>query len=205
MKPKELELWSPWRSLQVNLLPSNFCNFCMLKISFRWTTCKETIWYVCNIFRNFPNLRDKNGTLLFSLKINFAAVLKISDTNAESNSLIMILSISCVSEICLLDDFKKYDYRFDSEITMISCQNSLFCSVHISCVDQLFYHLACEFRLLWWVDPGWMPDAHPSYSIAPFLGRTGDRKYNKRLVGGDEDRERSLTNDCHRQNRQGSG
>ena len=34
----------------------------------------------------------------------------------------------------------------------------------------------------------------------PLLSQTGERKYNKRLVGQDTDRERSLTNYRHRQN-----
>ena len=43
--------------------------------------------------------------------------------------------------------------------------------------------------LLWWVDPGWMPGAHQSCSITPLLSWTGERKYNKSLVGRDKDRE----------------
>jgi len=35
----------------------------------------------------------------------------------------------------------------------------------------------------------------------PLLNRTGERKYNERLEGQDKDRERSLTNYCHGQNR----
>jgi len=35
----------------------------------------------------------------------------------------------------------------------------------------------------------------------PLLSWTGERKYDERLMGGDKDRERSLTNYCHRQNR----
>jgi len=33
------------------------------------------------------------------------------------------------------------------------------------------------------------------------LSWTGERKYDERLEGRDDDRERSLTNYCHRQNR----
>ena len=42
--------------------------------------------------------------------------------------------------------------------------------------------------LLWLVDPGWMPGAHQSRSITHLLGWTGERKYNKELVGRDKDR-----------------
>jgi len=35
----------------------------------------------------------------------------------------------------------------------------------------------------------------------PLLKWTGERKYDERLKGRDKDRERSLTNYCHRQNR----
>ena len=55
-------------------------------------------------------------------------------------------------------------------------------------------------RLPGWVDPAWMPGAHQSCSVtAP--PQAGERKYNKRLVGRDKDRERSFSNYCHRQNR----
>jgi len=46
-----------------------------------------------------------------------------------------------------------------------------------------------------------MPGAHPNRSITPLLSWTGKRKYDERLEGRDKDRERSLTNYCHRQNR----
>lgn len=87
------------------------------------------------------------------------------------------------------------------QLQLCPAKISLLCSVHTSCVDELFHHLAYEFRLLWWIGPGCMPDAHQSHSIS----RTGDRKYDKKLVHGDEDRERSLTHYCHRQNRRGLG
>jgi len=35
----------------------------------------------------------------------------------------------------------------------------------------------------------------------PLLSWTGERKYDERLVGRDEDRERSLTNYCHGRSR----
>jgi len=35
----------------------------------------------------------------------------------------------------------------------------------------------------------------------PLLSWTGERKYDERLEGRDKDRERSLANYCHRQNR----
>jgi len=54
---------------------------------------------------------------------------------------------------------------------------------------------------VWWVDPGWMSGAQQSHSIVPLLSWAGERKYNKRLVGRDKDRERSLTYYHHRQNR----
>jgi len=46
---------------------------------------------------------------------------------------------------------------------------------------------------MWWVDPGWTPGAHQSLLITPSpqLDR-GEKKCNEKLVGQDEDRERSL-------------
>jgi len=38
-------------------------------------------------------------------------------------------------------------------------------------------------------------------SSPPLLNWTGERKFNERLMGGDKDRERSLTNYPHGQNR----
>jgi len=35
----------------------------------------------------------------------------------------------------------------------------------------------------------------------PLLSWTGEKKYDERLESGDKDRERSLTNNCHGQNR----
>jgi len=46
-----------------------------------------------------------------------------------------------------------------------------------------------------------MPGAHQNCSITPFLNWTGERKYDERLEGQDKERERSLTNHHHRQNR----
>jgi len=46
-----------------------------------------------------------------------------------------------------------------------------------------------------------MPDDHHSFSITLLLNWAGEIKYNKRLVGEDKDRERSLTNYHHEQNR----
>jgi len=47
-----------------------------------------------------------------------------------------------------------------------------------------------------------MPDAHQNCSITPPPQlHTGERKSDERLEGQDKDRERSLTNYCHRQNR----
>jgi len=37
--------------------------------------------------------------------------------------------------------------------------------------------------------------------LLPLLNWTGERKYDERLEGRDKDRERSLTNYCHGQNR----
>ena len=43
---------------------------------------------------------------------------------------------------------------------------------------------------VWWVDPGWMPGAHQSCSITPPPQLDGGRKkYNKRFMGWDKDRE----------------
>ena len=54
---------------------------------------------------------------------------------------------------------------------------------------------------LWWVDPGWGPGAHQSRSLTPLVHWTGEKKYNEKLMGRDKDRERSLTNYRHQQNR----
>jgi len=45
-----------------------------------------------------------------------------------------------------------------------------------------------------------MPGAHQNHSITP-PGGTGERKYDERLEGRGKDRERSLANYCHGQNR----
>jgi len=46
-----------------------------------------------------------------------------------------------------------------------------------------------------------MPSACQSCSVTPLLSWTGEVKYNGRLVGREKDRERSLTNYRHGQNR----
>jgi len=46
-----------------------------------------------------------------------------------------------------------------------------------------------------------MPGAHQNRSITPSPQLDGERKYDERLEGRDKDRERSLTNYHHRQNR----
>jgi len=63
----------------------------------------------------------------------------------------------------------------------------------LSHVDRMLY------RHLWRVVPGWMPSAHQSHSITP--APQLERKYNKRLVGWDNDKEKSLTNYHQEQNR----
>ena len=72
--------------------------------------------------------------------------------------------------------------------------------VNSSIDDELFSESFLN-GILWWADPGWMPSAHQSCSITPLLSWTGERKYNKRLVGRGKDRERSLSNYHHGQNR----
>lgn len=42
---------------------------------------------------------------------------------------------------------------------------------------------------IWWIDLGWMPDAHQATLLVSLLNWTGQRKYNKRLMSLDEDRE----------------
>jgi len=54
---------------------------------------------------------------------------------------------------------------------------------------------------LWWVDPGWTPGAHQRGSVTPLLSWTEEKKYNKRLTDQDKERERSLINNHHVQNR----
>jgi len=57
---------------------------------------------------------------------------------------------------------------------------------------------------LWWVDPGWAPGAHQSLSVTlslPLLCWAGEKIYDERLMGRDEDRERSLSNYHHGQTR----
>jgi len=65
--------------------------------------------------------------------------------------------------------------------------------------NTLFFH---KTSILWWVDPGWMLGAHQSHSITPppQLDR-GQKKYEKRLMGRDKDREGSFTYYCHQKNR----
>jgi len=46
-----------------------------------------------------------------------------------------------------------------------------------------------------------MPGAHQSPLSLSVLSWTGKKKYDERLMGQDKDRERSLTNYCHGQNR----
>lgn len=50
------------------------------------------------------------------------------------------------------------------------------------------------------IDPGWTPAAPQSHSITP-LSWTEKRQYNKRLVGQNKGRERSLRSYGHGQNR----
>ena len=54
---------------------------------------------------------------------------------------------------------------------------------------------------VWWADPGWRPGAPQSRSVTALLSWIGERKYNERLLCQDKDRERSLTNYHHGQNR----
>jgi len=46
-----------------------------------------------------------------------------------------------------------------------------------------------------------MPGAHQNTLSLPLLSWTGERKYDERLESRNKDREGSLTNYCHRQNR----
>ena len=48
-----------------------------------------------------------------------------------------------------------------------------------------------------WLGPG----AHQSRSLTPLIHYTGEKRHNEMLAGRDKDRERSLTNCCHEQNR----
>lgn len=50
----------------------------------------------------------------------------------------------------------------------------------------------------WRVDIGWMPGSHNTCSIAPLLSWTGESKYK---VLGQKDKESTLTDNYHRQNR----
>jgi len=54
---------------------------------------------------------------------------------------------------------------------------------------------------VWWVDPDWMPGAHQSCSITLLLSSIRERKYNEGFVSQDKDRERSLSNYHHGQNK----
>jgi len=58
-----------------------------------------------------------------------------------------------------------------------------------------------ESESMWWVGPGWTPGGPESRSITPLLSWTGERKYNKRIMGQDKGRGRSLSSYCHGQNR----
>jgi len=50
-----------------------------------------------------------------------------------------------------------------------------------------------------------MPGAHQNRSITPPLNWTGEKKYDERLEGRNKDKERSLTNYHHGQNRLNMG
>lgn len=48
---------------------------------------------------------------------------------------------------------------------------------------------------------GWMPSTHQHYSLAPLCSMAGERKYNDKFMSWDKDKDRSLTDYCHGQNR----
>ena len=74
-----------------------------------------------------------------------------------------------------------------------------------SCISCRAWSRICTLKMalecMWWVDVGWTPDAWQDAVSLPPLSWTGERKHNERLMGLDKDRERSLTNYHHGQNR----
>ena len=42
--------------------------------------------------------------------------------------------------------------------------------------------------MLWWVDLGWLPDAHPA-ALSHLLNRAGGENKTENLVGQDKDRD----------------
>lgn len=56
-------------------------------------------------------------------------------------------------------------------------------------VKHLEEYWLCYETILWWVVPGWTPDAHQR--------QTREIKYNEKLMAGDKSRVRSLTSYCH--------
>lgn len=53
--------------------------------------------------------------------------------------------------------------------------------------------------LMWWVVTKWTPATHQSCFTTSCLNRTGNRKYNKKLMSLDKDGERSFNNYHNRQ------
>lgn len=64
------------------------------------------------------------------------------------------------------------------------------------CVNLVFLGL-----YLWWLGPGWRPAAHQSCSTTPLLSWREERKFHAWFMSWDKEREKSLTDYHHRQNR----
>ena len=73
--------------------------------------------------------------------------------------------------------------------------------IQILIVSCQFEYGGSDLSRLWWVDLDWTPGAHQAALSLPFSAGQGEKNYNKRLVGQDQDRERSFTNYHHGQNR----
>ena len=86
-------------------------------------------------------------------------------------------------------------------LVQVSCSSITAAARDMRLTGKKYRLRALKPFCMWWVDPGWTPGAHQSHSITHLLSWTGERKHNERFMGQDKDRERSLTNYCHRQNR----
>ena len=84
-----------------------------------------------------------------------------------------------------------------------SAKNSLLSIQHLTCLLYNFSagkpYVQAGFMFWFGLDKCQVP-TKTALSF-PLLNWTGKRKYDERLEGRDKDRERSLTNYCHRQNR----
>lgn len=83
--------------------------------------------------------------------------------------------------------------RLGKEISVVTCEGTV---KNYTTISLLPCHVTGKCRCCLWLDfrcPAKM-------LFAPLMDRMGKRKY-ERLVGQEKDKEGSITNDCHKQNR----